>query len=96
MPSSRQLEVSQALELLREARAVFSDFNESLTLTETARRLNVGTDWVRQHLVEFPHAWRLPAGERLVKGEGRNVGELRIPVADVKAFQERQQVRRAP
>lgn len=92
---SRQLDVPSALAVLEAARAFF-DFHEgdSLPLPAAAKRLAVSIDWLRGHLQEFPNAWRLPAGERVVNGEGRNVGELRIPVADLKAFEQRQRVRR--
>ena len=93
--SSKHIDVSAALAVLEAAR-VFFDFQEgdSLRLTAAAKRLSVSPDWMRDHLELFPNAWRLPAGERSVNGEGRNVGELRIPVADLLAFQERQRIRR--
>ena len=70
--------------------------DDSLSLDEAAKRLSVGPDWVRKHLTEFPNAWRLPAGERKTRaGEGRNVGEIRIPVQDIVALQTRQRLRKA-
>jgi predicted ArsR family transcriptional regulator len=94
---SRQLDIAEAVALLNAARAVFLDFttdDDSLRLPAVAKRLGVGTDWVREHLSEFPNAWRLPAGEIIRNGEGRNVGELRIPVKDIRAFEQRQRIRR--
>lgn len=64
--------------------------DDAVSLAEAARRLDVGTDWVRARLAEFPNRFRLPAGERKTStGEGKNVGEWRIPVADIAAFKER-------
>ena len=95
MNSSRHLEVSDAIALLREARGLFSaDIEDSLSLAAAAKRLDLSPDWIRQHLVEFPNAWRLPAGEIKRSAGGRNVGELRIPVKDLVAFQERQRLTR--
>lgn len=95
---SRHMDVADAARLLREAQSVCADFpseKDSLPLAEAARRICVSVKWVREHLSEFPNAWRLPAGERQAQGEGHNVGEIRIPVTDLTAFQERQKIRRA-
>jgi len=67
---------------------------ESLSLVNAAKRIGVSTDWMRDHLAEFPNAYRLPAGERIVNGEGRNVGELRVPSRDIEAFQARHRLHR--
>lgn len=48
-----------------------------------ARRLDVSTDWIKAHLDEFPNWYRLPAGS----GPLGNVGEIRIPVRDLDAFE---------
>ena len=55
-----------------------------LSLAEAAKALDVSSTWVRDHLAEFPHAWRLP-------GAGR-VGELRIPSRDVEALAARRRI----
>ena len=91
---SRQLDATLALQVMEAARAFFDFSGDSVPLAVAAKRMGVGVDWVRSHLGEFPNAWRLPAGERVVNGEGRNVGELRIPLADIAAFQQRQRIRR--
>jgi hypothetical protein len=70
--------------------------DDSLPLTEAAARLGVGKDWMREHIAEFPGAWRLPAGSRKVAGGSCNVGQLRIPIRDLLALQERQRLRRSP
>lgn len=60
----------------------------SLALSSAAARLDVSPDWIRAHLEEFPNVWRLSAGS----AKGRNVGELRIPVRDLVAYEERRRV----
>ena len=68
---------------------------EALSLADAAKRLGVSKDWMRKHLAEFPNAFRLPAGEQMTAmGEGRNVGELRVPAKDLTAFQERHKLHR--
>ena len=90
--------LTAAMALLRRAGAQFFCIlpgqEDSVSLTEASRRLDVSADWLRDHLAEFPNAWRLPAGARTLHGEGRNVGELRIPVADILALRERQRLKR--
>ena len=86
-----------ALATVRELRAFFREFQgdeDSLSLATAAKRLDVGVDWIRDHLHEFPNAWRLPAGAVKRNGEGRNVGELRITVGDLRAFEQRQRLRK--
>jgi hypothetical protein len=51
-------------------------------LRAVAERLDFSVDWVRDHLDEFPNAWRAPGGE------------LRIPVRDVEALAARCKLRR--
>lgn len=60
----------------------------SLSVASVAARLDVSKDWVRDHIDQFPNAWRLPTE---VSGS-HNVGGLRIPVADLVSFQERRRV----
>lgn len=57
-----------------------------LSLGEVAKVLDVSPRWVRMHLAEFPHAWRLPASG--------NAGELRIPSRDVESLASRQRLLR--
>ena len=87
------MELSEAISELTRAGAVFAvpAASGSLSLSLAAQRLDVSPSWVRQHLEEFPGAWRLPAGSR---GD-RNVGELRIPVRDLEALEKRQALRKA-
>lgn len=59
------------------------------SLSEAADRLGVSVRWVREHLEEFPNAWRLPAGARATDLGARNVGELRIPAGDLVALAQR-------
>lgn len=104
MSTSKHIEpavsLEEALTALRRAGArvfcVLPGAEDSLPLAEAAARLGVGTDWIREHRAEFPGAWRLPAGSRKVAGESYNIGQLRIPVRDIVALQERQRLRRAP
>ena len=60
-----------------------------LSIQEAADALGVGKTWVRTHLEEFPNAWRLPAGAASNGTGARNVGELRIPAADIEALAQR-------
>lgn len=60
----------------------------SLCLAAAAARLDVSPSWMREHLEEFPNVWRLSAGS----AQGRNVGELRFPVRDLVAYEERRRV----
>jgi hypothetical protein len=87
-----RMSVDQAIMTLKAAGAVFvlpdSGGKGSLSLAKAAARLDVSRDWVRDHLHEFPGAWRLPAGSA---GE-RCVGELRIPVRDLERFEERRRL----
>lgn len=77
--------------LARGISLVIPDAARHFSLGEAAARLDVSVQWVRSHLDEFPHAWRLPAG---CAGD-RNMGELRIPAKDIEEFVERQRIRRA-
>lgn len=87
------MEIEEAIQVLRAAGAVITAPVNSahLSITDAAARLDLKTGWIREHLDEFPNAWRLPAG---CAGE-RNVGELRIPVRDVEALAARNRLRRA-
>jgi hypothetical protein len=101
MSSPQPILAASPLQLLKELRGLFFEFSgdeDSVSLAAASKRLDVGTDWLRTHLHEFPHAWRLPAGStKLGKaGEERNVGELRIPLGDLRAFEARQRVRKEP
>lgn len=82
-------EVTKAIAVLQRAGAVFlfpKDLKaRSLTVEQLAERLQFGRTWVLKHLHEFPNAWRAPGG-------GQNGGELRIPVQDVEAFEQRRRV----
>lgn len=60
----------------------------SLALPAAAARLDVSERWLRDHLDQFPNAWRLPASSV----DGRNVGALRIPVRDLAAFEDRRRI----
>lgn len=84
--SSSALEIEAAVRVLVQAGAVFSLPQESgsLSLERAAARLDVGANWIRAHLAEFPGWYRLPAGT----ARGRNVGELRIPMKDLERFEE--------
>lgn len=79
------MELIDAIQSLRDAGAVVmlpEPERRALSLREAARVLSVSVDWFRDHLVEFPNAYRLPGG-------GRNGGELRIPARDLQAFEKR-------
>jgi hypothetical protein len=73
--------VEDAIEVLRQNAG-------SVALDGAARRLDVSPRWIRDHLELFPNAWRLTAG---CAGE-RNVGELRIPVSDLMAYEDSRRI----
>lgn len=87
------MELHEALDVLRANGAVVvaPATERHLSLQGAALSLDLSLDWFRDHLDEFPNAWRLPAGS----AAGRNVGELRIPLKDIEALAERQRIRRA-
>jgi hypothetical protein len=64
------------------------------SLAEAAELLGVSVAWVRAHLNLFPGAWRLPAGSAATPSGGRNVGELRIPAADLDELVNSRRLRR--
>lgn len=86
------MSLDKAIEALTAAGAVFilKTADGSLSVDAASKRLDVGKNWIRDHLEEFPNAWRLPARSA---GE-RNVGELRIPVRDIEALEARQRLRK--
>lgn len=59
----------------------------ALALPEAGRVLGVKSDWFRDHMSEFPNAYRLPGG-------GQNGGAWRIPLRDLDAFERRRKVAR--
>ncbi len=79
------MSVEQAIRTLQEAGAVFSiSVGEGhLSLGEAARRLDCSVKYLREHLNEFPNAWRMPGGE------------LRVPAKDVEALAARNKLKRA-
>lgn len=67
---------------------------QHLTVREAAAVLSASVDWVRDHLLEFPNAWRLPAGAAATPTGARNVGEIRIPRPDIEALAARNRLNR--
>lgn len=94
MDDKPTLDLAQAIRLLTEAGAVISlPSQRHLSVGNAAQQLDCSKGWVREHLGEFPHAWRMPGGElRIpqgdVEGAQRRVqaGELRIPARDLDAL----------
>jgi len=85
MRNQQDMTVQEAIRVLTDAGAVFllpQIERKSLSLSEAGERLGFSGEWVREHLNEFPNAWRAPGG-------GANGGELRIPVRDLDAFERR-------
>ena len=74
------MSVAEAISTLERAGFTVS---QHLCLRAAAARLDFSVDWVRDHLDEFPNAWRAPGGE------------LRIPMRDIEAMAERCKLRRA-
>lgn len=81
--TDQALDVAAAVRLLTQAGAVFSlPPAQHLSVGEAAARLDFSARWVKEHLDEFPHAWRAPGGE------------LRIPARDIEAMAKRCRIRR--
>ena len=80
--------MSEAIQVLRQAGAVIhmpGPPRRAFSLGEAGEQLGVSARWMREHLAEFPHAYRLPGG-------GANGGELRIPERDLEAFEKRRRI----
>jgi hypothetical protein len=75
-------ELVRAIRVLTAAGAVVSVPQRHVSLETAAKMLDCSKGWVREHLREFPHAWRMPGA----------CGEWRIPVRDVEALARRQRV----
>lgn len=76
----------EALRVLTEAGAVFclpASHQRHYAVGQVAEMLDCSVSWVKRHLCEFPHAWRMPGGE------------LRIPARDVEALAKRCVLKRA-
>jgi hypothetical protein len=81
--ASKRMDITEAIQALTSAGAVFSVPQKHLSLGAAAKKLDCSVKWVRTHKQEFPNAWRMPGGE------------LRIPERDVEALAERNKLRRA-
>ena len=94
MSSPSPLDVAAALRVLSSAGVFYVEHHsaEFLSLASAAARLDVGTEWVRAHLNEFPGWFRLPS---VTGGLGQCCGEIRIPMADVRSFAMRRQAARS-
>lgn len=78
MSTHQNITVEQAIKVLTDAGAVFSaPTGKHLCLKAVAARLDCSVGYVRDHLGEFPNAWRMPGGE------------LRIPERDVENLAKR-------
>lgn len=84
------MELQTLIQSLRDAGLVIQERPQperrAYSLGECALALGVSVDWMRDHLHEFPNAYRLPGG-----GNG---GALRIPVRDLDAFEKRRRILR--
>jgi predicted DNA-binding transcriptional regulator AlpA len=70
------MSVTDAIETLKAAGAVFvlPDQSRHFSLRSAAEKLDCSVKYLREHLAEFPNAWRLSGGE------------LRIPASDIEAW----------
>lgn len=76
--------VREAIRVLTEAGAVFSvPAAKHLSLAAVGTKLDCSARYVREHLAEFPNAWRMPGGE------------LRVPEGDVEELAKRGNVRKS-
>jgi len=91
---SRPMSLDRAIAVLKTAGVSFfvAPSEGSLSLESASRRLDVSTDWMREHLDEFPNAWRLPAAS---SGLNQPAGQLRIPIRDLDAFEDRRKIKKA-
>ena len=82
------MDLAEAIRVLSAAGGVVTVPAESgsLSVEAAGARLGFSADWVRDHLAEFPNAWRAPGGRRA------NGGDLRIPARDLAAFEKRQRI----
>ncbi len=65
---------TDAVKLFQKCAEVF-EMKRSLSIASVSARLECSTWWVREHLNEFPNAWRMPGGD------------IRIPARDVEALE---------
>lgn len=81
-------EFATILEVLARAgvQLVLPESVGALGVSAAAARLDVGKDWIRTHLEEFPNWYRLPAAS---SGLRQPSGEIRIPIRDLDAFEAR-------
>lgn len=82
------MELDEAIKTITAAGGVFTAPPEShLSLKAAAKRMDCAPKWIREHLGEFPNAWRMPSA-----GGG---GEIRIPERDVDALAKKRRLLRA-
>ena len=82
MANHQNITVEQAIQVLIAAGAVFTvPGGKHLCLKAVANRLDCSVPYVREHLTEFPNAWRLPGG-----------GDIRIPERDVENLAKRRKM----
>lgn len=77
------MSTEQAIQILVAAGAVFSlPVQRHLTTAQAAALLGTSVWYVRNHISEFPNAWRMPGGD------------IRIPTRDVEALANRNRINR--
>jgi hypothetical protein len=74
-------DLANAIRVLTQAGAVICTNQPHYSIGNAARQLDVSKGWMREHLQEFPNAWRLP-------GAGES-GEWRFPARDIEALARR-------
>ena len=97
MALDHQQQLREAIKLLTAAGAVIAlPSQRHLSLRSAAAELDCGVSWLREHMAEFPNAWRMPGGElRVPSGDVAEakkriqLGELRIPSRDIEALAKR-------
>lgn len=65
---------AEAIKLFQKCAEIF-EAKRHLSLAAVAARIDMSPKYVREHLADFPNAWRLPGGE------------IRIPTRDVEALE---------
>jgi hypothetical protein len=72
----------EAIELLEQAAAV-TEQHRALSVRSVALRLDVSAKYIKEHLADFPNAFRITGGE------------IRIPVRDLTAYERARRIFRA-
>jgi hypothetical protein len=68
------MKITDFIPILEKCAGIFAEQQKHLSLGAAAARLDCSPKYLREHLSDFPNAWRLPGGE------------IRIPVKDIESL----------